>query len=330
MQDGGTLVLLYCAPEYLSSRETNRREFRRDTCSNEQAAACPSDCSRGRRKSGPCSASVVCAYFACGSGRNWKCTASGLVPLPPSISHGVRSPFAAHRPQPSSRRSDRRCGRRTPWREAERIRHADRDHLAVLVEGDQAVHRVGGRHRDVVAKAERVVLVDPRMVARLGLLSPMPLKPGPGYLWNVRPSGQWLPVACGPLSGPPAEKAIEHAHVAVASDTQTRPCLSMSPPRGPKPGSGTLYCSASDLCGFLVGSRRTIAPGLPRSVSRTEPSVGLASRRRRLPRCACPCPVPAACRARCTRTLAVPIVMEPSAISLATSRCRRSRRASWC
>src|SRR5260221_6562074 len=37
---------------------------------------------------------------ASGSGLSWKCAASGLVPLPPSISHGVRSPFAAHKPRP--------------------------------------------------------------------------------------------------------------------------------------------------------------------------------------------------------------------------------------
>src|SRR5436190_12472937 len=41
---------------------------------------------------------------------------------------------------------------------AERIRHADRDHLAVLAEGDEAIHKIGGRHRDVFAKSERVVL----------------------------------------------------------------------------------------------------------------------------------------------------------------------------
>ena len=37
---------------------------------------------------------------ASGSGRSWKCTTSGLVPLPPSLSHGVRSPLVAHRPRP--------------------------------------------------------------------------------------------------------------------------------------------------------------------------------------------------------------------------------------
>src|SRR5499425_26836 len=51
--------------------------------------------------------------------------------------------------------------------EAERIRHPQRDHLAVL-ERDQAVHEVGRRHRHVLAEPERVVLVDPAVVARLG------------------------------------------------------------------------------------------------------------------------------------------------------------------
>ncbi len=51
--------------------------------------------------------------------------------------------------------------------EAERIRHPQRDHLAVL-ERDQPVVEVAGRHRHVVAEAEGVVLVDPGVVARLG------------------------------------------------------------------------------------------------------------------------------------------------------------------
>jgi hypothetical protein len=39
-------------------------------------------------------------YLANGSGRSWKCAASGLVPFPPSMSHGVRSPLADQRPRP--------------------------------------------------------------------------------------------------------------------------------------------------------------------------------------------------------------------------------------
>jgi transposase len=37
---------------------------------------------------------------ASGSGRNWMCTARGLLPLPPSISHGVLSPLVLHSPRP--------------------------------------------------------------------------------------------------------------------------------------------------------------------------------------------------------------------------------------
>jgi hypothetical protein len=40
------------------------------------------------------------AQCASGSGRTWKCTAMGLMPLPPSWSHGVRSPLDVHRPRP--------------------------------------------------------------------------------------------------------------------------------------------------------------------------------------------------------------------------------------
>src|ERR1700694_4165044 len=40
------------------------------------------------------------SYFASGSGRIWICTARGLEPLPPSISHGTRSPLVLQRPRP--------------------------------------------------------------------------------------------------------------------------------------------------------------------------------------------------------------------------------------
>src|SRR5262249_2541312 len=51
--------------------------------------------------------------------------------------------------------------------EAERIRHPQRDHLAVF-ERDQPVHEIGGRHRDGLAAPDGVVLVAPAVVARLG------------------------------------------------------------------------------------------------------------------------------------------------------------------
>src|SRR5262245_17511543 len=43
---------------------------------------------------------LAVAHFASGSGRSWKCTAIGFMPLPPSISHGARSPLEVHKPRP--------------------------------------------------------------------------------------------------------------------------------------------------------------------------------------------------------------------------------------
>ena len=37
---------------------------------------------------------------ASGSGRSWKWTAMGFLPLPPSISHGARSPLVVQSPRP--------------------------------------------------------------------------------------------------------------------------------------------------------------------------------------------------------------------------------------
>src|SRR5262245_10461099 len=51
--------------------------------------------------------------------------------------------------------------------EAERVRDTQRDHLAIL-ERDEAAHEIGGRHRHILAESERIVLVDPRVIARLG------------------------------------------------------------------------------------------------------------------------------------------------------------------
>src|SRR6266404_462460 len=51
--------------------------------------------------------------------------------------------------------------------EGERIGNPDRDHLAVL-QRHEAVSEIGGGYRDVLAKSERVVLVDPGVIARLG------------------------------------------------------------------------------------------------------------------------------------------------------------------
>ena len=57
------------------------------------------DAARRERRSPAC-ALLFKSQFASGSGRNWMCTARGIAPLPPSLSHGVRSPFVLHKPRP--------------------------------------------------------------------------------------------------------------------------------------------------------------------------------------------------------------------------------------
>src|SRR5207237_9166702 len=51
-------------------------------------------------------------------------------------------------------------------KEAERIGNAQHDHLPVL-EGDEAIVEVGGGDWNVLAEADRVVMIDPGVVARL-------------------------------------------------------------------------------------------------------------------------------------------------------------------
>src|ERR671939_261605 len=104
----------------------------------------------------------------------------------------------------------------------------------------------------------------------------MPLKPGPGYWKNFQPSGQWSPVAFGPLSGPLHLRRSNSPMWPLASDTHTTPLPSMSAPRAPKPGAGTLYTSVSAVAGgFDPGMTRTTAPGFPIIVPQIDPSTGL-------------------------------------------------------
>src|SRR3981081_4570315 len=65
--------------------------------------------------------------------------------------------------------------------EAERIRNPDRDHLAVL-QRHEAVTEIGGGYRDVLAKSGRIVLVDPRVIARLGPVLADAVEAGAGIL----------------------------------------------------------------------------------------------------------------------------------------------------
>ncbi len=58
-------------------------------------------CALGARRARPqCIVWLCPVQCASGSGRTWMCTARGFEPLPPSLSHGVRSPFVLHSPRP--------------------------------------------------------------------------------------------------------------------------------------------------------------------------------------------------------------------------------------
>src|SRR6267142_4477087 len=98
--------------------------------------------------------------------------------------------------------------------EAEGIGNADRDHLTVLVERDEAVHQVGGRHRDVVAKPEGVVLVDPRVIARLGAVLADALEARARILVERPALGAVVAGCLRTVERAFAETAIELAHVA--------------------------------------------------------------------------------------------------------------------
>jgi hypothetical protein len=65
--------------------------------------------------------------------------------------------------------------------EAHGIRNAHKDHLAIL-QRHETVIEVGGRNRNVLAKPNRVVLIDPGVVARLDAPVLEAFNPGPGYL----------------------------------------------------------------------------------------------------------------------------------------------------
>src|SRR5262245_35983079 len=110
--------------------------------------------------------------------------------------------------------------------EAERVRDAQHDHLAVL-ERDQAVVEVAGRHRHVLAEPERVVLVDPRVVARLGAVLAETLEAGPGILieapalWTVITGGLRTverSLALAPVEAADVARAHRRPHDALLVD----------------------------------------------------------------------------------------------------------------
>src|SRR4051812_23573102 len=97
--------------------------------------------------------------------------------------------------------------------EAERVRDANRNHLAVLAEGNQAVHQVGGRHRDVIAHAERIVLVYPRVIARLGTVVADALEAWTWVLMKRPAFGTMIARCLGTVERAFAQAPVEYAHV---------------------------------------------------------------------------------------------------------------------
>src|SRR5689334_18434775 len=83
--------------------------------------------------------------------------------------HQPRCPITAGRPQTATLPTDtgivdptvEAFGVKAQW-----IRHPQQDHLAIL-EGDQAIIEITGRHWHVLAEAKCIVLIDPAIVARL-------------------------------------------------------------------------------------------------------------------------------------------------------------------
>src|SRR6266566_1745939 len=130
--------------------------------------------------------------------------------------HEPRRSVAAGRPQPSALPTGR-------WIvdapveplgvEPERVRHAQHDHLAVL-QRDQAVVEITGRHRHVLAEAERVVLVDPRVVARLGAVLADPLEARARVLIEGPALGAVIAGGLRTVERPLALAAVEAADVA--------------------------------------------------------------------------------------------------------------------
>src|SRR5882672_2658152 len=99
--------------------------------------------------------------------------------------------------------------------EPERVRHAQQDHLAVL-ERDEAVVEIGGGHRHVLAEPERVVLIDPRVVARLGAVLADSLKARARILVEGPALGAMIARGLRSVERPLALAPIEAADVAAS------------------------------------------------------------------------------------------------------------------
>src|SRR5262249_10211731 len=122
-------------------------------------------------------------------------------------------------------------------KKAQRVRNAQHDHLPIP-ERDEAVIEVGGRDRDVLTKAHRVVLVHPGVVARLCGSVLEALEARARVLVVREPFGAVVASCGGSIERTLAFTPIETDSVPFEPDPQTTPFLSMSPPRTPMPSFG--------------------------------------------------------------------------------------------
>src|SRR5262249_31935936 len=136
----------------------------------------------GHARRGPNESYVRPAQCASGSGRTWMCTARGFEPLPPSFSHGVRSPFVLHSPRPfqpalgSSMRPSKPLAKKLS---GYGIR---RKIILPSLRGGKAAFGFGGRVGAFSPWPPRFVWSPPGVVVGFAAPVPNPSKAGPGYL----------------------------------------------------------------------------------------------------------------------------------------------------
>src|SRR4051812_43908661 len=101
-----------------------------------------------------------------------------------------------------------------PFRvEPERIRHAQHDHPTIRIR-NQSVVQVAGGQRHVAPESEGVVLIDPRVVARLGAVLANAVEPGTGVLVEGPPFRTVIARRLGAVERSLAFAPIEAADVA--------------------------------------------------------------------------------------------------------------------
>ena len=201
------------------------------------------------------------------------CTARGLEPLPrllqPRRAVAVRAPQAAAFPA-GVRIVD--ASVETLGVEAHRVRNAQHDHLAVL-QRHEAVIEIGGRDRDVLAKSDRVVLVDPGVVARLGASVFEAFEARSGILVErPSPPGNDCRLRVGPLSGPLHLRRSKLIKVAARARAPEHAVL--VDVAAADADAWLRHCKELDSCVFGSKRRKPAWPPNMPNVYQIEPSVG--------------------------------------------------------